>query len=83
MVKLRFQAESMKQLSKDIIKWCDDVEQKLDTLEPHIIEGLGDRLEHDPSQCGGAGASSGCFNAAGNEQKLERSIAKLVSMPEI
>ena len=83
MVKLRFQAEVMKSLSDAILEWCDKTEMVLDTAEPTIIDMIGDRLGHTPAECGGIGASSGCFNAEGNDTKLQNSINKLVSMPEV
>jgi hypothetical protein len=83
MYKLRFQAEVMKQLSKNTLSWCDAVEKTLAIIEPQIIHDIGNRLNHDPSQCGGPGASAGCFNAEGNDAKLAQSLSKLIDLPEL
>lgn len=83
MVKLRFQAEVMKMLSEEILNWCDSAEKTLEIIEPQLIDDIGKRLDHKPSQCGGLGASAGCFNAEGNDAKLAQSLSKLVGMPEL
>lgn len=81
MIKLRLQATVMQEVSNSILQWCGEVEKRLEAVEPHIKSALEDRLDHEPGECGGAGASSGCFNAEGNASKLEASLQKLAELP--
>ena len=79
--KLRTQAEVMHQLSAAILEWCDSLEKKLDILADPIKNGLEDRLDHEPGECGGVGAKSGCFNAPGNADKLAKAVSELTELP--
>lgn len=81
--KLRTQAEVMRKLSKAIIEWCDKLESQLDVLADPIKQGIEDRLDHKPDECGGVGAKAGCFNGSSGSKSLADAVSKFTELSDL
>ncbi|MGD8321884.1 MAG: hypothetical protein PVJ02_15660 [Gemmatimonadota bacterium] len=72
--RLYYEAAGMVALGEEIMRYCDEQEERIDGEWDQMLNRLEGLLNHDPATCK---AGSGCYNGPNGEQRLRRDADKM------